>query len=860
MRRLFNFVGAFGIAGDALQSTGTFDGEKLPGLLEVALDTELMGRYPKTDYPDCRFDLSLSMFCFPSGLFIRTEPKHPSVHFITLTNEDGSQSYAVCYSHDTQLDQSRLRTARLKIAAQLMSIPDSKPDDLPQILYTEQCFVVVSYFPYFNLFANILANYLKVHLENNVYFDSALVESFEIYLENLTLDHHPGSILRVPCCEDTESICAELALPSPDQLPVSDIDWRPLFQYLDPADIVLLFNALLLEKRVLLVSSSLYRVTCCAEAVKALLFPLIWPYVYVSVLPASMAEFIESPLPFIMGMPASVYQQCEMPEGSDLLIVELDHSSTRLTLPIVPFPQRVAMRLLQSILKYGNLYFYYRPNQTQGVQELWLAYYQRCTMNVKQTLRNHRSSSGINHDNALKRAFSRKKDVIGLDHPAAKVKASASSAILTLKTLDILYSSSESEEEDQSLAQPDQVMSPGFQNIMTRLMIQPSLERGVSGTAACNHTASVVEDTLEEAEADIGGYELSAISEELQEEHLTTASVLYRSLNSKRRTTLSRTRSQSEPTAPASLIFCGESQDAPALDIYALRKRFLAVIVSLLKEYRRFIVDPDSVPQSNSSKDIFDADSFLALAKEDISSFLDLFLKTQVFSYFLQSRMLSTQQELDLFEKLLDEKHRRKVLRLRLISNKNFSGPLLVRSGNALRYRKVVAQLHGHLSSTPGLLIFSSPSSSSASASSSSEDAKAKNIIQCRLPLGSTRISVPTKKELRDPTAFKFQLSFDDVTWNCCCSDSTDRRKWIEHIKCVVNRGKEDNLTRYHPDMEVYQRILLDLQSRDQMVLSEHNRMKQQYTPAAVSEKVMPSPAFHSGTRLTQVRDSRIVM
>ena len=39
-----------------------------------------------------------------------------------------------------------------------------------------------------------------------------------------------------------------------------------------------------------------------AESLCALLFPFSWPHVYVPVLPASLAHFLDAPVPYLMGM------------------------------------------------------------------------------------------------------------------------------------------------------------------------------------------------------------------------------------------------------------------------------------------------------------------------------------------------------------------------------------------------------------------------------------------------------------------------------------------------------------------------------------------------------------------------------
>ena len=45
-----------------------------------------------------------------------------------------------------------------------------------------------------------------------------------------------------------------------------------------------------------------YRLMLVAESLCVLLFPFSWPHVYVPVLPASLAHFLDAPVPYLMGV------------------------------------------------------------------------------------------------------------------------------------------------------------------------------------------------------------------------------------------------------------------------------------------------------------------------------------------------------------------------------------------------------------------------------------------------------------------------------------------------------------------------------------------------------------------------------
>lgn len=59
-----------------------------------------------------------------------------------------------------------------------------------------------------------------------------------------------------------------------------------------------------------------------AESLTTLLFPFSWPHVYVPILPAAMYNFLDAPVPFLMGLrslpsddariPSEVFSQTQM--------------------------------------------------------------------------------------------------------------------------------------------------------------------------------------------------------------------------------------------------------------------------------------------------------------------------------------------------------------------------------------------------------------------------------------------------------------------------------------------------------------------------------------------------------------------
>ena len=76
--------------------------------------------------------------------------------------------------------------------------------------------------------------------------------------------------------------------------------------------IVTLVKALLLEKSVILVQESIHNSAIIIESLLCLLTPFQWNLVKISYLPLSMIEFIENPVPYIVGISKSLWDSVKI--------------------------------------------------------------------------------------------------------------------------------------------------------------------------------------------------------------------------------------------------------------------------------------------------------------------------------------------------------------------------------------------------------------------------------------------------------------------------------------------------------------------------------------------------------------------
>ncbi|EQC28334.1 hypothetical protein SDRG_13882 [Saprolegnia diclina VS20] len=131
-----------------------------------------------------------------------------------------------------------------------------------------------------------------------------------------------------------EAVVSAISRPVVDVLPSFVASLPPLgfslhllFDTLDVSNVLTVFTAVLLECRVLLISSQYTVLALVAETLRTLIAPLNWPHVYVPVLPGRMLDYLQCPTPFLFGVQKDLLDASLLSElGDEVLCVDLDTS------------------------------------------------------------------------------------------------------------------------------------------------------------------------------------------------------------------------------------------------------------------------------------------------------------------------------------------------------------------------------------------------------------------------------------------------------------------------------------------------------------------------------------------------------
>ncbi|MCJ1246086.1 hypothetical protein MMC30_003290 [Trapelia coarctata] len=130
-----------------------------------------------------------------------------------------------------------------------------------------------------------------------------------------------------------------------NELPGSrNTDLYALFRALSIPNIVVLFEFLLAESRIILLSSHTSMLHLASKALLDLLYPLTWSGVFIPVLPARLVQAVEAPCPYIVGIERR-YEKVDLPDD-DFVLVDLDQDEIESTTLPTPLPRQQRRKLI----------------------------------------------------------------------------------------------------------------------------------------------------------------------------------------------------------------------------------------------------------------------------------------------------------------------------------------------------------------------------------------------------------------------------------------------------------------------------------------------------------------------------------
>ncbi|KAK6925237.1 cDENN domain [Dillenia turbinata] len=326
MARIFEYFVVCGIGPEIR----TLDGNKgFHGTSEMYLPS-LLDQYPPTDHslypppppqlPTCVLPAGVEFYSY--GFDSNDASTFPRSYPIVLTEGDGSKIYVSCIAFRDPVSEDIAEAYRI-----------------PANSFADKCICLVSRSPSFRVIREALEELFALCFSSTG-SSKPLWDVIAYMVSNVSLPT-PG---RDRVLFAIENYLLSVEAPPKDGLPHADISFQPLVQCLDVDNLIKLFTAVLLERRILLRSDKYSLLTLISEAICHLIYPFRWQHVYIPLLFFSGVDYIDAPTPYMMGLHSGVDTSLLAMDGVVVVDLEHNHITTSEEIPPIPEPEMSSLR------------------------------------------------------------------------------------------------------------------------------------------------------------------------------------------------------------------------------------------------------------------------------------------------------------------------------------------------------------------------------------------------------------------------------------------------------------------------------------------------------------------------------------
>lgn len=310
-----------------------------------AFDPEIVYKYPEKDSKELEINNILASISFPNYIkvcFFEEEDKIYSFkdYGSCFTNQIGDRYYAMMchfYTRMTNNDFCQAYNTNLfdkitiKNSGEIDENDESKAiiNDIKkrQFIYIPHCLGLISKYPYFSQMEKCLQS-IMITLNNSNLKNNDLIELIEYLVKSIPSPYINTSI-SFPVPNSNKII--ELNPCFYQEMSLYENNLIILLEKLSVKSILILFRLLLLEQKVLLISSDYKFLTQISVNLISLLYPLTYVQIYIPIITRKMLKYLQSFLPFFAGINKSLYEQEKVQNTiksfhKDLVIFDIDNN------------------------------------------------------------------------------------------------------------------------------------------------------------------------------------------------------------------------------------------------------------------------------------------------------------------------------------------------------------------------------------------------------------------------------------------------------------------------------------------------------------------------------------------------------
>lgn len=187
---------------------------------------------------------------------------------------------------------------------------------------SETAIVVLSYLPWHNDFFRFLdITAPLMHSTNTDDLREFLSTSYNIKIAE------PGKSFSI--FYNKGDAIFTIDVPKPFQLPSipENSNLTEYYNAVDTNNMITIFASMLFERRIIIKSKKLRRLSACVQSANDIIYPMTWQHIFIPILPMQFIDCLLAPMPFLIGVPEEVMKKVNRTDIGEVVILDADNNS-----------------------------------------------------------------------------------------------------------------------------------------------------------------------------------------------------------------------------------------------------------------------------------------------------------------------------------------------------------------------------------------------------------------------------------------------------------------------------------------------------------------------------------------------------
>lgn len=133
-------------------------------------------------------------------------------------------------------------------------------------------------------------------------------------------------------------------------------DLSAYYNAVDANNMMIIFASMLYERRIIMVSKRLSRLSACVQAANSVIYPMQWQHIFIPVLPQHLIDYLLAPMPFLIGVNTSLMSKVQMDDIGEAVILDADNNTVKTPFnDVETLPDEVVSNLKRNLKSPSNM-------------------------------------------------------------------------------------------------------------------------------------------------------------------------------------------------------------------------------------------------------------------------------------------------------------------------------------------------------------------------------------------------------------------------------------------------------------------------------------------------------------------------